>query len=78
MEAGKVVECRRGKGEGDGEVVLGVWKWREDVYWEAFCCAGYVCCGALFFISFHLPVFPYHFFPVSEGAEEMLILMRFV
>ena len=41
MEAGTVVECGGGKGEGDAEVVLDVWKWREDVYWEAFCCAGY-------------------------------------
>ena len=54
MEAGAVVECRRGKREGNVAVVLDVWKRRKDVYWEAFCCAGYVHCVTvlLFFYPF--------------------------
>lgn len=72
MEAGTVDECGGGEGEGDGEVVLDVWEWGADVYWEAFCCAGYV--------QSHLPYFSFFSFCfwVTLGAEAMLICMRII
>ncbi len=51
MEARAVAECRRGKREGDGAVVLGIWKWRADVCGEAFRCAGYVARSPFFTLS---------------------------
>lgn len=51
MEAGTVVGCRRGEREGNGTVVLDIWKWREDVHWEAFRCAGYVRCTTVLMFS---------------------------
>ena len=52
MEARAVAECRRGKREGDGAVVLGFWKWRADVCGKAFCCAGYVARSPPFSLLF--------------------------
>ena len=58
-------ECGGGEGEGDGEVVLDVWEWGADVYWEAFCCAGYV----------PLSIISVSFFGIFEGAEKLIWML---